>query len=625
MPIENGDLVTGGGPDVYFIEDGKRRLVPDYTTLVALNSGGWPAVKRIAENELRGMETGRPLPSLREGSLLINATGRSFLARGGRLRPIPDAATLAHYPRRRVTSVKSADVRLFEPVVGEPLPSVHDANADVLAIDAYIRSLAPLPVEDNHDDRGPVVRQPGIAEVDGVAVEVLEQRVRMARQVADFVEISPVPDVMWAGAAVTGASVIPGSLAPIPLRRYPGWITVSTDLTLPSVRSRSRKLEEPTAHGYRDALADLIAELNPQDSAAAMSFRLEKISTLEEGMVSFGLNMKGSGWGVDAKARLDGHLDRSTTFGTFSQAYYQIAFTPEGSPPRFFTDDVSLENVKAYCGPDNPPCYIASVTYGRMLAFLVDSQASSLEVKAAFKAAWQAAVSGTADLDASYKDTLSRSMVHAVVVGGSSGPGGDVVVDPVTNLIPWIRNQLKVNRDLPAAPIQYTVRYLAPPHNLVRISRATDVVKIVDANVYGGRELAGTYQVGEGGGQGPVNTHIRLNRGDEVTITATGSIWAGWWFIGRNGPEGLDGPPKPWYPIPPVEGNNAIRGSMLIGGYDNSNWFPIGSGARQNVPDAYDDCELWLRLNDDDMTNGNGVFDVTVSVRRRLPVINALG
>jgi hypothetical protein len=37
-----------------------------------------------------------------------------------------------------------------------------------------------------------------------------------------------------------------------------------------------------------------------------------------------------------------------------------------------------------------------------------------------------------------------------------------------------------------------------------------------------------------------------VNRGDDVTATATGSIWAGWVFIGRNGPDGLDGPPKPW-------------------------------------------------------------------------------
>ncbi|MER5474843.1 thiol-activated cytolysin family protein [Streptomyces sp. NPDC002685] len=621
MPIEKGALIIGDGPDVYYIENDKRRLVPDYTTLLALDARGWPAVERVAQDELLGVEIGPPIPSLADGSLLIGTNGNSFLARGGRLHAVPDAATLALYPRHRASPLRPEDIHLFDPVLGNPLTSVHDAGADALAIDAYIRSLAPLPHQDDTDDRGPVVKRPGVTEVDGVAVEVSEQRIHMSRQVADFVEISPIPDVMWAGALVTGASVGPGALAPIPLRRHPGEITVSTDLTLPAVRSQSRRLSEPSFREYRDALTELVAGLNPQDGAAAMSFRLEKIDTLEEAMVSFGLNLKGSGWGVDAKARVDARLSRSSTFGLFTQAYYQVVFAPEGSPPRFFADEVTLDHVKGYCGPDNPPCYIASVTYGRMLTFLVDSESSSFEVKAALSAAWQAAVSGKADLDARHKSTLSRSSVTAVVVGGSSGAVGDVIGDPVTNLVPWVKGQLKVNKDLPAAPIQYTVRYLAPPHNLVRVSRTTDVVKIVDANVYGGRELAGTYKVGEGDGKGPVATGIRVNRGDEITFTATGSVWAGWLFIGRTGPEGIEGPPKSWYPLPEGDG---VRGSMLIAGYDNTHWFPVGSGTRVRVPDEQDDSELWLRLNDDNMTNGNGDFDVTVSVRRRTPTIPAL-
>jgi hypothetical protein len=142
----------------------------------------------------------------------------------------------------------------------------------------------------------------------------------------------------------------------------------------------------------------------------------------------------------------------------------------------------------------------------------------------------------------------------------------------------------------------------------------------VDANVYGGRQVAWSGPIGEGRGCGPVNTGIRLNRGDDVTVTATGSIWAGWTFLGNNGPDGLDGPPKPWYPLTKGDG---VRGSMLIGGFDNDNWMPIGGGRHFNVPEENDDSELWFRLNDDNMTDGNGHFDVAVSLRRRIPMINA--
>ncbi|MGY1623841.1 thiol-activated cytolysin family protein [Geodermatophilus sp. SYSU D00965] len=622
MPVSDRELVIGDGPEIYYVQGQLRRWVPDAVTLATLDPRSWAAVRRVPQDELLALELGAPLPPMVDGSVLVCPDGTAYLARGGVLHRIPDAETLARQPRDRVAAVDPADIALLQAAVGDPLPSVRDADAGALAIDAYIRSLAPLPHEGDGDTPGPVQQRPGVTDVDGVAVEVLEQRVRMARQVADFVEVSPIPDTMWPGAAVTGASVQSGALAPIALGRAPGWVTLTTDLTLPQVRSQSRRLDEPSLRGYVDTLNELVDDLAPQDSAAVMSLRLEKVSTLEEAMVKFGLNLKGSGWGVDAKARLDTHLERSTTFGVFSQAYYQVVFTPDGSPPRFFSDQVTLADVQAYAGPDNPPCYISSVTYGRMLTFLVDSEASSLEVQAAVKGSWQAAVSGQADLEATYKSTLSRSSVRAVVVGGSSGAGGDVIVDPANQLLPWIKSQLRISRDLPAAPIQYTARYLAAPHNLVRVTRVTDPVKIVDANVYGGREFAGRFEVGEGSGRGPVATGVRVNRGDEVTVTATGSIWAGWVFIGRNGPEGLDGPPKPWYPLPEGDG---VRGSMLIGGYDNGNWFPIGSGTRFHVPPDRDDTELWFRLNDDNMENGNGTFDVSLTLRRRMPVINAMG
>ncbi|SNY39128.1 thiol-activated cytolysin family protein [Paractinoplanes atraurantiacus] len=622
MSFPEGSLIIGDGPEVYYVQNGTRRWVPDPLTLQAVDPRSWGAVQRVPQADLLAVPAGVPLPALNDGSLSICPGGPSYFARGGQFHLVPDAETLASLPRDHVASTLTDDFVLLKAAIGDPLPSVTDTSASVAAIDAYIRSLAPLPYEPDSDTPGPLVKRPGVTEVDGVDVEVTEQRVRMSRQVSDFVEISPIPDVMYAGSAVAGVSVPGGALAPIALTRAPGQITVTTDLTLPAVRSQSKRLERPDLPSYVDALNELLDELKPTDSAAAMSYRLEKINTLEQGMVSFGLNLKGSGWNVDAKASLNGNLTHSTVFGMFSQAYYQVAFTPEGSPPQFFADDVTLDEVKAYAGPNNPPCYLSSVTYGRMVILLVDGEASSLEIKAALSGAWTAAVSGAASLSAEYKNTLARSSVTAVVIGGSSGAAGDIIEDPANNLLGWVKKQLTITADLPVTPIQYTVRYMAAPHHLVKVSRTTDPVRIVDANVYGGREAAWSGAVGEGPGCGPVGTGLRMNRGDDVTVTATGSIWAGWVFIGRNGPEGLDGPPKPWYPLPDGDG---VRGSMLIGGFDNTNWFPVGGGRRFTVPAEREDGELWFRLNDDNMTNGNGRFDINVSLRRRMPVINAAG
>src|SRR4051794_16130892 len=43
-------------------------------------------------------------------------------------------------------------------------------------------------------------------------------------------------------------------------------------------------------------------------------------------------------------------------------------------------------------------------------------------------------------------------------------------------------------------------------------------------------------QVGEG--DGPVDTHIDVRQGDTLFFHAWGSIWAGVWWTGNNGPRG---------------------------------------------------------------------------------------
>jgi hypothetical protein len=73
-----------------------------------------------------------------------------------------------------------------------------------------------------------------------------------------------------------------------------------------------------------------------------------------------------------------------------------------------------------------------------------------------------------------------------------------------------------------------------------------------------------------------------------------------------------------------MEGGEPVRGSCLIAGYDNANWFYVGTGMNKIVPDDQHGSELWLRLNDDNMTNGNGQVNAYVKVERRLPVINAI-
>jgi hypothetical protein len=110
-----------------------------------------------------------------------------------------------------------------------------------------------------------------------------------------------------------------------------------------------------------------------------------------------------------------------------------------------------------------------------------------------------------------------------------------------------------------------------------------------------------------------VDTGIDLDPGDEYAfVEATGDIWAGVLFTGRNGPQGWDNVTNdPKFPL--HEGVYAHPFSLL-GRFVGLPYFYIGSGrAREKYPDTQV-RRLQLRINDDLPGNGDGAFSCHVQI-----------
>ncbi|WP_144126926.1 hypothetical protein [Catellatospora sichuanensis] len=105
-----------------------------------------------------------------------------------------------------------------------------------------------------------------------------------------------------------------------------------------------------------------------------------------------------------------------------------------------------------------------------------------------------------------------------------------------------------------------------------------------------------------------VNTGCSLRSGDRVQINASGSIWAGVWFTGDNGPQG-------WTNIAndtkfPMASARVY--SLLA--KTNGNYRYAGTGTMFTYTGT--GSPLYLRINDDKPGNGNGAFTVDVIVTR---------
>lgn len=114
-------------------------------------------------------------------------------------------------------------------------------------------------------------------------------------------------------------------------------------------------------------------------------------------------------------------------------------------------------------------------------------------------------------------------------------------------------------------------------------------------------QLIGTKTVQVDESSHDVNTHMFVQPSDTVIFSASGTIWAGVWFTGRNGPRGWPNTSDDSkFPAP------GAHPYSLLGKLD-SGWFEIGDNFRLDY--AATGAELTLSINDDVHGNGNGSFE----------------
>jgi hypothetical protein len=101
---------------------------------------------------------------------------------------------------------------------------------------------------------------------------------------------------------------------------------------------------------------------------------------------------------------------------------------------------------------------------------------------------------------------------------------------------------------------------------------------------------------------------LYLQNGDQVTISASGEIWAGVAFTGTNGPDGWDWTDcDPKFPLPCAHPFSLIYRA-------NSPYVEASTWAQFTY--TGDTAMLTLRINDDTPGNGSGSFTVTVTIVR---------
>lgn len=167
-----------------------------------------------------------------------------------------------------------------------------------------------------------------------------------------------------------------------------------------------------------------------------------------------------------------------------------------------------------------------------------------------------------------------------------------------------------------AAPGTYVVgvSYLSREdnwHNITRGAPGTTGQRQVTLRASTRLLVDKTVEVREG--DADVDSGVDVGPGQEYALSASGSIWAGVWFTGQNGPEGwtdkIESSPR--FPL-----NNQPRAHpfALIARFHGHPYHYVGNGYGRRPYTSAEPRRLTLRINDDVPGNGSGSFRCRIQV-----------
>lgn len=280
-------------------------------------------------------------------------------------------------------------------------------------------------------------------------------RVGLDSHPLEFPLLDPLAGTIWPGAALQGRSIINGQIPdPITAPRGPGKIVIeaATGNSLSSVHVNATSLSEVTA-----AINNLVAAREPNEFAANYFFGARAVRSTQELQVA-----------AEASGGFMGIFSASTQFTyeesekrtwflvVLRQKYYTIVFERPQVPSEFFAASVTVDNLKPYVGPGNPPVYVHSVSYGRIFYFLI----STTESLNALEIAVNASFFGVADAGGGFKDvtTLRDKRLEAFAYGGSA-QGALSALNAGWQKSSSVLNELAREVDIRfAKPVSYVIR-----------------------------------------------------------------------------------------------------------------------------------------------------------------------
>lgn len=239
---------------------------------------------------------------------------------------------------------------------------------------------------------------------------------------------NPAAGTLYPGALIQGEGYLqgPGGLRELPIRKRAPMI-IATDLA-----KDKNAIEMSTVNygTYVEAHAKLLesASTSEYKNIGRAMYTQVEASRSEQAALDLGFSVKYMGSSLAGDMQSKSSTKENVFMVVFEQSAYTVSVVVPATPSGFFTPDFTAADLKTQeslgnISDKNPPLYVSSVTYGRMLMYTVTSKASKSDIQGALNASYkQPGLKVDAKLKAKYQKIMNESSIKILFFGGENAP-----------------------------------------------------------------------------------------------------------------------------------------------------------------------------------------------------------
>jgi len=301
----------------------------------------------------------------------------------------------------------------------------------------------------------------------------ISENFSMTQTPREFVAIDPDHSIMWLGNLIQGRSHLQvGSLQELPIRER-ATLNISIDLLR---GDNTRRVKDPSLTSVNKAIGELVenAVNAGHEASTNVYFESKEAHSSSQASLDLGFSAEYLGSSAEASLSVDKLGKENTLFAYFIQKAFTVSMELPAAPQDLVSDAFTqpqLDNLieKDYISENNPPLYISSMSYGRVLIYKMTSTDSVQRIQAAINASYSGITgggSGYSEVD--LQKTLSTAKIKISAFGGNQ-----------SNIEAMIRSgQLKDyfagdTKLTSMQPISFEIRNLQD-NTIAKISRTTE-------------------------------------------------------------------------------------------------------------------------------------------------------